>query len=68
MPGTRLDDEMAPFRDRRLDEVGHLLLADALFGVGESGSDPGERFAHRASANAASSSRSSKSGQGASVK
>ena len=54
--------------DRRGDEVGHLLLADAFLGVGERTRDPGERFVHRASANAASSSCSSKSGQGASVK
>ncbi len=66
--GSRLDDEVSPAADRRRDEVGHLLLADALFCIGERGGDPRERLAHRASANAASSSRSSKSGQGASVK
>ena len=66
--GTRLDDQMSSVRDRRGDEFGHLLLAEALLCVGESGGDPGERVAHRASANAASSSCSSKSGQGASVK
>ena len=66
--GARLHHQVSAVGDRRRDQVGHLLLADTLLGVGERGGDPGERLAHRASANAASSSCSSKSGQGASVK
>jgi hypothetical protein len=40
--GPRLDDEMSTRRDRRGDEVGHLLLADTIFGVRECGGDPSE--------------------------
>ena len=50
------------------DERRHLPLPDAVLGVVEGRGDPAERVAHRASASAASSSTSSKSGQAASVK
>ncbi len=70
--GTGLHDEVPPGVDRRLDEVGHALLARTLLGVGQRRRDSRQRsrrwLRQDTRAIAASSSSPSKSGQFLSVK